>query len=334
MNAIIPLELIIDPATFTEGFTQSELQTADDCAEKWYLQYNLRLGKKAEGFTWYFVYGDWIHEGLENFYKSKGKDWSFRPEVRDKEKASLEQLQEEEYWKRLAALQLSIYASHYKNDFKFWQPKGEEVQIDLKWEKWRLKGMIDLLMKTRMLKPKMFVWDHKTTGRLDNTIVTGWNFRLQFMFYVWLARKLWPKKKIRGFYVNAIKKPLLRQKQNESLDQLMDRIRIDMLENPEKYFYRNKMVLKKRDIQRFEDTILRPKLERMSLLTDKRVPLEVRTAIARNKNSNNCIKFGHACQFLQACTKGLDIAATTMTIRDTKHRELTAESDREEVFAL
>src|SRR5690606_20132374 len=103
---------------------------------------------------------------------------------------------------------------------------------------------------------KLVLIDHKTAGTIDRHTLEGWDFRFQFMFYIWLLRKAYPEFKVARIMPNAIRKPRLRQGQSETLDGLMTRIETDMLLKPESYFYRDILPMRKDAIKRFEDEIL------------------------------------------------------------------------------
>lgn len=314
----------INPDFLAEGMTQSEMQTWDNCPEKWYLTYNLLLQSKGS-FSWALTYGTWIHAALEEFYASKGKRWTWDPVLPSGGKfLTNEIMQQSEYWMRLGKLQMEIYTSHYKGDFTFFDIDCTEEVVDYTFEGVRLKGMIDMYVYSKAHKG-FYVLDHKTTSRIDPQTIQGWDFRLQFMFYCWLGWKMWPKKPVHGFFINAIKKPALRQGKDESLDTFLQRVQTDMLKRPEEYFYRDRMRLKKADLQHFEDTILRPKLQRVKMLLDPSIPPSVKSMLVRNKNTDHCLTYGKPCAFLNACKNGLEIERHAFTVRANKHEELESE---------
>lgn len=290
----------------------------------WYLRYNLLLQYRGR-FSWALTYGSWVHAALEEFYATKGKRWHIDPVVKDKHLLSAKTLADFDYWAALAQLTMDIYTSHYKGDFKFWKVKEVEFIVDLEFEGVRLKGMIDLFVES-LVHGGYYVVDHKTTGRLDMQTVLGWDFRLQFMFYCWLAWKMWgDEKRVRGYYINAIKKPQLRRGVNESVPAFLQRVQTDMLANDEKYFYRERLRLKKNDLLHFENTILRPKLARVKMLMNPKVPVETKAAIIRNKNTGHCLHYGQPCEFLPMCQHGMEIEKHAYRTRGVKHQELEEE---------
>lgn len=318
------LDFSIDSTMFAEGFTQSEMQTMDNCGEQWYLRYNLGLAKHG-AFSWALTYGSAFHAFLEEFYTTGGKRWSFNLELDKKQRAMLpmQVMEDLEYWQKLGGVQSEIYASYYKNDHLHFQPieGGIERIADMEFEGIRLKGMLDLFFKHTTYKG-YYMLDHKTAGRIDAQTVLGWDFRFQFMFYCWLAWKIWPEYPIKGYFINAIKKPSLRLGKTEVLQAFMARIRADMLGEPEKYFYRDRLLLTRDALQRFEDQILKPKLFRIRLLINPKVSDDVKISIIRNKNTDHCLHYGQACQFMGACQHGLDTEKGAFMKRAAKHEEL------------
>lgn len=320
----VPLDFEINPQILGEGITQSEMQTFDNCPEKWYLRYNLMLEKKGS-FSWALIVGSAIHASLEEFYATKGKRWTwnlepFIPKGILMEASNVEKM---EYWRHIGQVMLEAYTEFYKDDFKIFEYKTSDIEnvVDLEFKGFRLKGMIDLLAFNRSANGTYIV-DHKTAGRIDKTLLMGWDFRFQFMFYCWLARRQWPDKKIKGWMPNTIKKPELRPKQNESIPAFAQRVKLDMQQFPEKYFYRELCPFTKGSVERFEVEILLPKLERFRILTDAKTPDSIKMGFLRNKNTDHCIAYGSACQFLPLCQHGAEIEKHQYSKRLHKHEEL------------
>lgn len=320
-------DFMIDVNSLADGMTQSEMQMWDNCPEKWYLRYNLKLSRKGE-FSWATTYGGWIHAALEEFYLTKGKRWSLNTEMKEGFGLMPPALQDMyEYYKGLAKIQMECYASLYKNDFDIWKIRKTEFVVDFVYKGIRLKGMIDVFVKD-LMHGGYYVVDHKTSYAINRGIVMGWNFRFQFMFYCWLAWKMWGDKfPIKGFYINAIKKPQLRRGKAESVPAFLKRINKDMLQRPEMYFYRERIRLKKGDLIRFEKTILDPKLQRVRMLRDPKVSDKVKGMLMRNKNTDHCFTYNKPCPYLHACMNGLKAERHQYYVRDVKHQELASDSE-------
>ncbi len=313
------LDFHLNAASIGQGMTQSEMQCWDNCPEKWYLGYNLMLALRGK-HSWALTYGSWIHEALDEYYKTKGKRWHIDPKVRDKHFLNAQQLSEYDYWVELANVQMSIYASHYKNDFKFFNILTTEEIIEFEWQGVLLKGMVDMFLQEKKTG-KFFMKDHKTTGKIDKQVVMGWDFRLQFMFYVWLCLKT-KRQSPSGYFVNAMKKPQLKQGANETTKQFLQRVQIDMLSRPEVYFYRERLVLLKGDMEHFEKNILQPKIDRLKVLQDPKVSDSIKIMMARNKNTDYCLHYGQPCEFMRVCKNGLAVEKAAYRKREVKHMEL------------
>ncbi len=321
---------VINSNLIDEGITPSELATFDSCAEKWYLSYNHLL--QLDEINWASVYGSAIHASLEEFYKTKGKSitWNLNPP-----KLKLQSLQFEqdlEYWDHVGLAQVRAYTSRYKNDFKIWKIKQLEYKFDFTYENLRWKGMADMIVEDE--HGDWFIFDTKTSGRLDASVADMYEIRFQFMYYVWAATKTWPERRIAGYIPSIIKKPQLKQGSNESAAAFGERVRCDMIARPEAYFYRNVFPTSPESIRNFELNVLNPKAARMLLLRNPDIDRRTLTALARNKNTDTCCKYGsnYKCHFLDICRNTSDgfnlqeMQLGAFRRRENKHVEL-AEND-------
>lgn len=311
---------VLVPANFAQGFTQSELGTLDDCGEKWYLGYNHMLRKKG-AFEWYFVYGDAAHRSLSEWYLSGCEEVAslqFPPDV------FLDNTQEAERdkWQAILQVQLERYYKYYANDRDEMTPIINEEIVSVEFEGLKFTGKIDLLAGINGEPDAMM--DHKFVGRFDPTATLGWDFRFQFMFYLWMVQKA-TGRKIERFMPNAVRKPALKQGKEESLQTYISRVRQDMIQRPAEYFKREPLAMLQTSMDHFEDRVLRPKIERLRLLTEATTPASIIEALFRNQNTSNCVKYGKACQFLPICQHGWKREKLGYVIRENKHEELEAE---------
>jgi hypothetical protein len=311
---------MLNPLSLIEGFTQSEITTMDDCAEKWHNGYNLMLRRKG-AFQWYNIYGTCIHKGLEDFYRDGTEAV---PALILPEDAMLDANQEAEfeYWSEVAALQLPKYYKYNKLDLTVFEIIQTEEIITVDYEGIRLTGKLDMMFKDS--EGRITLCDHKTTGRWSPDVVNGWHWRFQFMFYMWLAERRHGIK-VEGFMVNCIVKPALKQGKAESLPSFIARVQADMTQEPDKYFKRIWMPTLKNAMKRFEDEMLRPKIHRLQLLTQEDTDVSILELLMHNKNTNNCIKFGQNCEFLPLCQNGHKLESFQYTQKTTKHEELTTD---------
>lgn len=318
---------IFNPANLTEGFTQSEISTLSNCGMLWYYRYN--LGLKAKGsFSWALVVGDAVHDAIEQLLASRGEFFTLK-EFRYPEGVLLTPTEREKeyYWKCVTQAMMEAYQLYWKKagDFEYDYNTLEdiEMEIDTEFQGFRLRGKLDWKMKPGAHE-STFIVDHKTCSRLDKSMAEEWDFRFQFMFYPWAARRMGFE--INGFMPNAIKKPELRQKMGESVEGFAARVKADMIIDPEKYFYRERQVLTKDSMEHFERRVLRPKIARLQLLANPDPALQqVQQAIAWDMNTDYCQKYGRPCEFIRLCRHGWDKFGFEFEQRPAKHEELSGD---------
>lgn len=292
-------EPLINKLTVSEGFTQSEFSDMG-CMQRWYNRYNLLLQKPGV-INFPLRVGTVWHDVQEQFYATAGA--RFKVATLQKEEGdvlSLTDLTTFDYWNHVIPAMMEAYAIYYKTDSVKWKIHNIERELDVVYRGIRLRGKIDL---TASDKNGMWIWDHKTTSRLNLDVVAGWDFRFQFMFYLWLLSKVEPLK-VKGFIVNATKKPELRVKKLESLPEFAQRVREDMIQEPDKYFYRHPYFVTKGHLENFEKNVVDPKLNILQFLIDHPDdPLA--WSLAHNKNTDECQKWGGApCEFIELCKFG------------------------------
>jgi hypothetical protein len=313
----------IHATTHQSGFTQSEITMWDDCAQKWYYHYNSRLSLPGT-FAWPFVYGNGVHATLEHFYLHKELKLATL-QVPDDVFLDVNQQAKLEWYQGMHNVTMERYASYYKDDFNAWVIRKCEEEIEVEFEGVKLKGKIDMVFED--VERGLCQSDTKTSSRFDKSTYDAWEYRFQFMFYPWLYWKKYgelPRKML----VNAVKKSALRVGKNESLPSHFERIRAALIEDPSKYFQRVWLPLTASMVKEFERHILMPKIERIHLT--KGEDYGIMELLTRNVNTNNCIKFGSACQFLPLCQFGESLERFRYRVRDTKHTELgSTEGDEE-----
>ena len=211
---------------FEEGCTQSEMTTMDNCGMLWFWKYGLMLRKKI-GLNWHTVFGSGMHTCWEEMYSTQGKRWSV-PDLRGylpkNISLSADQQYQLKYWQGVLTIQSECYSLYYKEDFEMFKPEKVELIIDItvpfEGSDIRLKGMVDLTI-CNVANDGNWMMDHKTTNRLTLSTVRGWDFRFQFMFYLWLLWKYEEQNgekvhRFKGYYINAMKKPTIKVRKGDS----------------------------------------------------------------------------------------------------------------------
>lgn len=308
---------LIHRNTISEGFTQSEISDMS-CMQRWNYRYNQRLQKPGV-IRFPFIVGSAWHNAMEQFYATAGARVTvatMQPEPNDI--PSLADLEEFKYWNAVLPKMMEAYAIYYKQDAIKWKIFNIERELDVEYRGLRLRGKIDLTLDDGK---GIWILDHKTTSRLMKDIVAGWDFRFQFMFYIWMLSKVEPDIQLKGYYVNAVKKPELRVKKTESLPEFAERVRYDMIVEPEKYFYREPYFITKGNLDHFEQVVVNPKQTRIQFVIDNPDhPLS--RAIIEDKNTDECQKYGGApCEFIDLCRYG-DKMKGLFVEKDRKHLEL------------
>lgn len=317
------LEPLIRPITIAEGFTQSELTTFGSCAQKWHWRYN-KMWEKQGAFSFALMVGSAFHESMEQFYATKGKRVAVATlQFEEGSIFSADDILKLDYWQHVLSAMVRSYCIYYKDDFKHWEIEEIEEEVKIEYRGLILRGKIDLRFKTLN---GLWITDHKTSGRLSKETVAGWDFRFQFMFYLWLKSKQNSKIKLKGYQVNAVKKTELRVKKTEALPEFGQRVFEDMVQEPEKYFYREEFPVTKDALQHFETHVVDP---RISLIkhamtqTDDPIVRQLQEAIIFNKNTDECQHYtGAPCPYLDLCRHGEDKMGFLYETKARKHMEL------------
>jgi hypothetical protein len=121
-----------------------------------------------------------------------------------------------------------------------------------------------------------------------------------------------------------MKKPEIKQKvkQHESWEQFLARLGAEMCMEPEKYFYRERLLMNQGSLEYFEEHVLGPKLHRIALLTNPDVSDSIKNSIVKNMNTDYCQRYGGPCSYLPLCNHGFDLEGFQYQQRAVKHTEL------------
>ena len=316
---IVPLKPaeLIRPQTITEGFTQSEISDMS-CMQRWNHRYN-NLLKKPGVVAFPFIIGSGFHDAMEQFYATAGARVSVATlQFMEGDVPALGDMEELRYWNAVLPMMVEAYQIHYKADPVRWTIYEIERELDILYRGIRLRGKIDLTINDGQGN---WIVDHKTTSRLNKDVVAVWDFRFQFMFYIWMLSKVEPERKLKGYYLNAVKKPELRVKKTESLEQFAWRVRADMIEEPDKYFYREPFIITRDALQHFEDTVVNPKIDIIQFVVDNPGHPLARSLV-ENKNTEECQKYGgKPCEFIELCRHGEKMDFLYIK-KEQKHMEL------------
>ncbi len=294
--------------TFQDGFTQSEFTIQDECMFKWNKKYNERLD--IEGYyRMPLIFGTAWHKFQETLFKTKKIKI---PVLEFPDNAVIVEGDEDKLKHSQAMLggMAMAYAKFYKDEVKLWDSPlvEKEISIDYKYKGniINLKGKIDRGIEGETL------YDSKSTSMLRTDILAKWDFKFQFMFYLWLSIEAGYS--FHEFVIDAVKKPQIRPHQQEPLIAYERRVESDMLCKPKEYFYRNTLNVTSELMENFEKNILFPKLDRL-LLMEK----SPNSTLWLNKNTEACHHFNETCPYFPICSEGG--ADTNYITRKLKHTE-------------
>jgi hypothetical protein len=224
---------MIPESTIREGFTQSELSMFSACAQKWDWRYNRRMNKPGE-ITFPLMIGTAFHSAMEVVYQTKFKvipvaTLQFPPNSIP----TSNEIAKIEYWNEVLTQMIKAYAPRWQEKDSKLDIISLEEEVEVAYRGLRLRGKID---QTLNRAKQVWINDHKTCSRITKESIAGWNFRFQFLYYLWLKSMAYPTMKLGGYGVNLVKKPELRIKVGESNQQFAIRCFTDMVSEPEKYF--------------------------------------------------------------------------------------------------
>ena len=295
-----------------------------DCAQKWNWRYN-NLLEAAGSFSFPLMVGSGLHDFMEQWYATKGKRAHVATlQLPEGAIASAEDLLKLEYWNHVLPAMMRAYVIYYKDDFTRFEILEIEEEVSIFYRGFRLRGKIDL--RTNGSNGE-YIHDHKSTSTLSKEVVAGFDFRFQFMFYLWLKWIQNPKNKIKGYYINAVKKPELRVKKAESIPEFGQRVFEDMVQEPDKYFYREPFLITRGALQHFQEKVVDPRIELIKYASDASSNKTLAEAIIINKNTNECQKFtGAPCPYIPLCRHGFEEMRHLYDLKERKHLELDNET--------
>ena len=303
---------------FSAGFTQSEISMWDECAQKWCYKYYMRLDKPGL-WSWPLAVGHLWHYLIEQGYKYDKWTDPVRPDFFDNEadKNVLKNKQWREkanYW--IAIMQVlrdAYYRQHRGLPENF---KAIEVTLKAKFAGFLFTGKADLI---GIVAKESALLDFKTCKQFSDKYDQGWEFKFQFLYYIWLYYREFGDI-LQKFIIRMVRKGSLRQGKEESLEAFTLRQVNDITNNEDSYFKDYAFPVTQELLENFEKYVIFPKIQRIQLLQAN--PKVVFPIIAANRNTNACFNYGSECEYLSLCKFGINKEMPNYTIRDIKHKEL------------
>ncbi len=160
-----------------------------------------------------------------------------------------------------------------------------------------------------MIKKELWVHETKTAASINPGAVDRLAFDLQIQCYPRLLEEH-SNIKPKGVVYNVIRKPQIRQKKNERFDEFIERIAELYVVYPQDYFFRKKILYKKKPMEDAWKDVIAMCEELFSyydFLEDKVV-----NCCEWYRNSYSCFDFGSMCPYFHLCDKGENKASLSM----------------------
>lgn len=326
--------------------TQSEIMTRAACPRKWFYRYALKLDRLGAP-NYHLIYGTMIHAALaklytEGHYGETPKEYPIEiPDITIQKGTVLtpQDRAEISLVKAKAQILFDAYRWHYYKIDSHLRVTAVEETLATQWGDLRLEGRLDMAAYPSGQR-SVYIWDWKTAGRFDASMLDAWSFRFQFLYYAWLYWKTTGRKPA-GIIANGLAKSRLRPKiadkklkTKETLEEYLKRVKDNVRDNREKFFYRQRMPFIDGMLEKFENEILAPHLASFILLG--KLPnnttvmtnqeLAIASGLAMAMNTGHCHVYNSFCEYLPLCKDG-PLMLGEYNVRDVKHAELETETE-------
>ena len=292
-----------------DGVTQSMLHNFLACKEKFRLSY-VEGWKPSKLGSQPMEFGTCIHDILDMIYTASKEvspeDFLECLDVVIKNACDIYESEKHEDlttdgndWKTLAE-NVSIAEVLLPEYFKFWNKdwflvnwvaleEVFDVPIEVDGKTIRIRGKLDGVQK---IGKKLWLFETKTKGRIDEAAIADkLSIDLQVNLYLWAIWKVYGAFPA-GVVYNLIRRPMLRQKVNETLGEFASRIKKDVKERPDFYFIRTQGAVAKTEILEWEQKEFIPILKELIRWNDGH---------GHFKNVSYCFTAFAPCQFLRIC---------------------------------
>lgn len=291
----------------TPGLDQvgiSKLNLFIECHRKYYWRYIRNIEQKKTSIP-LFV-GGMYHSGLEQFYRGE------KPDVilHDMDEQITEFMTNKfidpsemgilDYQRAVILGMLEGYFHIHKKDLKCWKILATELYVEMPLPGFEipLVGTIDLVYKH---KGKIWIGEHKTTSQVTKDYIDRLPFDLQVMIYPKMAEHAL-KKRAHGVCYNVIRKPSIRQRQNETFADFIVRVTEDYKTREDFYFYREEILYNQKYIKQAENDI-KMISEELNMYHDFLGKKKILKADEWYRNSRACFNYGR-CPFFNLCKHG------------------------------
>lgn len=279
-----------------DGITQSLLKMYLECPRKFLIkinEYESDLKQKQTAF------GSLGHDILEQCYAKKNpptdndlNNYIERYYEKNKDKIIFDaQTFEELSAKALATL--SAYFEYYRDDFsKFnWLYLEKTFNVDFNLQ-FKMRGKVDGKVATE--KHNVYLWENKFFSQInEENLLLQLPLDLQPLYYI-LADKLQHGTQVSGMLYNIIRNTSKKPLKLESLPKYVNRLRSEILKNPEYYFFRKPFHITPKRISDFYAELYRIVEQMQEDIEKDRL---------NRMNYASCMKVYFPCEYIAACSK-------------------------------
>lgn len=306
---------------FKEGkiLTNSARSVFLNCRKKY--EFNYIYGLTTRKVNVPFLVGGLYHNELEEMYSTGSFDPKAANERVSKacdiacQSVGITGAESDLIWSQQAIVMgMSIgYAKLYlKNDLKKWKVIEPESSFTVDIGTWKYRGKVDLIVQDKKTKVIKLI-EHKTTGQLTPGYIAKLPLDNQILGYAWA--KIQQGFNVTEIVYNICKKPVIKQRQNETVKDFFKRLEAEYINEPVKYFYRETIKFSKDNIKRFEDEL-------------KYFIGEIDDNFKRGRfyqNTTHCTAYGN-CEYMKLCIEGVNKENLLMyRIKKKLHEELDDE---------
>ena len=149
----------------------------------------------------------------------------------------------------------------------------------------------------------------KTAAVVNNDYMQRLEIDFQVSAYMWSASQIYGKP-VRKMVYRIAKKPTIRQRKDESVDEYVLRVAADYVERPEHYMFETLVTRTSEQLDEWHE---------QAWATHKRMLQIKRSDVPAIKNTQSCIGRGR-CPFIELCCGAVE--ETAFRKLETKHREI------------
>lgn len=156
---------------------------------------------------------------------------------------------------------------------------------------YELAGKVDAITK---IDGQNWLVEYKTASQINANYFERLDLDEQISLYMYAIRRMTAYNPV-GIIYRVLRKPMIKQRKGESLEQFCQRLETDYIERPDFYFFEGKF---------YRDEIATKQFERELWAFTKQKLYETNHGI-HYKNASRCLDFG-ACEYFPLCTNQPD----------------------------